>query len=116
MDHYNLVQRLTGQLPVVDQARRLNDFAFELGWRPSDRIDIPNSADFATAHLLSSTVWSIPPSSVFFGTQTNSTTLALGNNEYWLHPHTILWLTGTSMSIMKALLLSTIGIVLRTST
>lgn len=52
MDHYNLVQRLTGQLPIVDQSRRLNDFAFELGWRPSDRVDIPASNDFATAHLI----------------------------------------------------------------
>jgi methylase of polypeptide subunit release factors len=52
IDHYNLVQRLTGQLPIVDQPRRLNDFAFELGWRPSDRLDIPASNDFATAHLI----------------------------------------------------------------
>jgi methylase of polypeptide subunit release factors len=52
IDHYNLVQRLTGQLPIVDQSRRLNDFAFELGWRPSDRLDIPASNDFATAHLI----------------------------------------------------------------
>jgi hypothetical protein len=52
MDHYNLVQRLTGQLPVTDQSRRLNDFAFELGWRPSDHLDIPASNEFATAHLI----------------------------------------------------------------
>jgi SAM-dependent methyltransferase len=52
IDHYNLVQRLTGQLPTVDQSRQLNDFAFELGWRPSDRLDIPASNDFATAHLI----------------------------------------------------------------
>ena len=52
MDHYNLVQRLTGQLPITDQSRRLNDFAFELGWRPSDQLDIPASTDFATAHLI----------------------------------------------------------------
>src|ERR1035437_2984369 len=51
MDHYSLVQRLTGPLPMMDQSRRLNDFAFELGWRPSDRLDIPASNDFATAHL-----------------------------------------------------------------
>lgn len=52
MDHYDLVQRLTGQLPLMDQSRRLNDFAFELGWRPSDRLDIPASNEFATAHLI----------------------------------------------------------------
>ena len=52
MDHYSLVQRLTGPLPMMDQSRRLNDFAFELGWRPSDRLDIPASNDFATAHLI----------------------------------------------------------------
>src|ERR1022692_3689259 len=52
IDHYSLVQRLTGQLPMVDQARRLNDFAFELGWRPSDRLDIPASDDLTTAHLI----------------------------------------------------------------
>jgi hypothetical protein len=52
IDHYTLVQRLTGQFPVVDQGRRLNDFAFELGWRPSDHLQIPASDDFATAHLI----------------------------------------------------------------
>jgi methylase of polypeptide subunit release factors len=52
IDHYSLVQRLTGQLPSVDQSRRLNDFVFELGWRPSDHLDIPGSNDFATAHLI----------------------------------------------------------------
>src|ERR1035441_7138585 len=52
MDHYDLVQRLTGHLPMIDQSRRLNDFAFELGWRPSDQLDIPASNGFATAHLI----------------------------------------------------------------
>jgi len=52
LDHYILVQTLTGQLPSTDQPRRINDFASELGWRPSDRLDVPASRDFATAHLI----------------------------------------------------------------
>jgi methylase of polypeptide subunit release factors len=52
LDHYILVQTLTGQLPSTDQPRRINDVASELGWRPSDRLDVPASREFTTAHLI----------------------------------------------------------------
>jgi len=50
-DHYNLVTRLTTDLPTAEQARQINDFIVELGWRPSDRLELPGSRDFTTAHL-----------------------------------------------------------------
>lgn len=50
IDHFGLVQELTTEPPRID--RRLNDFAFELGWKPSDRLELPATRDFATAHLV----------------------------------------------------------------
>jgi hypothetical protein len=50
IDHFGLVQQLTTEPPRLD--RRLNDFAFELGWKPSDRLELPATRDFATAHLV----------------------------------------------------------------
>jgi type I restriction-modification system DNA methylase subunit len=53
LDHYSLVQQLTTQaLSKADQPRRLNDFADELGWRPSNRMDLPEADEFAAAHLV----------------------------------------------------------------
>ena len=53
VDHYSLVQQLTTQsLSKTDQSRRLNDFAYELGWRPSNRTDLPEAEEFAAAHLV----------------------------------------------------------------
>jgi Eco57I restriction-modification methylase len=53
IDHYQIVQQLTMQVwPEPDQHRKLNDFAFELGWRPSDQLQLPHAQGFATAHLI----------------------------------------------------------------
>ena len=50
IDHFKLVQTLTdgplGTMPHLD------DFAFELGWKPSDHLSLPGTRDFATAHLI----------------------------------------------------------------
>jgi hypothetical protein len=50
IDHFRLVQALTAGPPGAEL--HLNDFAFELGWKPSDRLDLPATRDFATAHLV----------------------------------------------------------------
>jgi len=50
IDHYALVRHLTSEPPPGD--RQLNDFAFELGWKPSDRLDLPAAREFTTAHLV----------------------------------------------------------------
>lgn len=53
VDHYSLVQQLTTRaLSTTDQSLRLNDFAFELGWQPSNRMDLPEADEFAAAHLV----------------------------------------------------------------
>ena len=53
IDQYEVVQQLTSQAwRGADQHRRLNDFAYELGWRPSDRLELPLAREFATAHLI----------------------------------------------------------------
>src|SRR5438034_1576425 len=53
IDHYEIVKQLTTvPLAPLDRELRLNDFAFELGWRPSDQLDLPWAEDFATAHLI----------------------------------------------------------------
>jgi len=53
VDHYSLVQQLTGHaLSNADRSRRLHDFAYELGWRPSDRMDLPEADEFALGHLI----------------------------------------------------------------
>lgn len=50
---YNVVTQLTSPtLSDIDRPRMLNDFASNLGWRPSDRLFIPAVSDFANAHLL----------------------------------------------------------------
>ncbi len=52
-DHYGLVQLLTaGAQSPSDQARRVNDFAVEMGWRPSDLLQLPDASEFSTAHLI----------------------------------------------------------------
>lgn len=50
---YNTIVQLTSQ-PISDEvkARALNDFAYQLGWRPSDKIDDPHVSDFTNAHLM----------------------------------------------------------------
>lgn len=50
IDHFALVQLLTTEPPPPD--RRLQDFAVELGWRPSDRLELPGASSFATGHLV----------------------------------------------------------------
>jgi type I restriction-modification system DNA methylase subunit len=53
IDHYDLVQRLTSGLQSsTDQARRVNDFAVEMGWRPSDQLQLPDASEFSTTHLI----------------------------------------------------------------
>lgn len=50
-NQYDLVQQLTSS-DDFDRSRWLNDFAFELGWHPSDRLDAALVNDIATSHLL----------------------------------------------------------------
>jgi len=53
VDHYELIQQLTSTpLSGTDQRRRLNDFAVELGWRPSDQLVLPGTEAFASGHLV----------------------------------------------------------------
>jgi type I restriction-modification system DNA methylase subunit len=55
LDHYELIQELTsGDLTPVgtQQQLRLNDFATELGWRPSDQLSLPGTEDFSAGHLV----------------------------------------------------------------
>lgn len=47
-----IVQLTSGFLPDVERLRKLNEFSHELGWKPSDRLEIPVTRDIATAHLL----------------------------------------------------------------
>lgn len=48
-----MLGRLTSRhLSEVDRDRILNDFAYELGWRPSDHLDIAEVRGFANAHLM----------------------------------------------------------------
>lgn len=50
---YGLVLQLTSQdFPESARPRILNDFAYEFGWQPSDRLAAPEISDFANAHLL----------------------------------------------------------------
>ena len=52
-NHYDLVAQLTsGLLPEGERTLRLQEFSRGLGWRPSDRLDIPGLGDVASAHLL----------------------------------------------------------------
>ena len=53
LDQYNLVVQLTSQvLSDADRSRILNDFAYELGWQPSDPLGGLTVGDFANAHLV----------------------------------------------------------------
>ena len=48
-----LVAQLTsGLLPESERTLRLHEFSRGLGWRPSDRFDIPGLGDVASVHLL----------------------------------------------------------------
>lgn len=50
---YETIQQLTvGGLPQAEESRRLNEFSRELGWRPSDRVDVPATNGFTSTHLL----------------------------------------------------------------
>jgi type I restriction-modification system DNA methylase subunit len=53
LDHYELIQQLTSE-PVspVENRRRLNDFAVELGWRPSDQLALRGAEEFTSGHLV----------------------------------------------------------------
>jgi hypothetical protein len=54
VDHYELIQQLTTSAPPspMDNRRLLNDFAVELGWRPSDQLSLPGTEEFASGHLV----------------------------------------------------------------
>ncbi len=53
LDHYELIQQLTSDVSSpLDRRRRLNDFAVELGWRPSDQLNLPGTEEFASGHLV----------------------------------------------------------------
>ena len=52
-NQYDIVALLTsGSLPAGEHTLRLQEFSRGLGWRPSDRLDIPGIKDIASAHLL----------------------------------------------------------------
>ena len=52
-NHYDIVAQITsGLLPEGERALRLQEFSKGLGWRPSDRLDIPGLEEIASAHLL----------------------------------------------------------------
>ncbi len=53
LNQYDIIFDLTSRpLSNTDRSRLLNDFAFEFGWRPSDRLDEPVVDDFSNAHLV----------------------------------------------------------------
>ncbi len=50
---YSTIEQLTSTaLSSLASIRLLNDFAAELGWKPSDHLDVPNVSDIANAHLI----------------------------------------------------------------
>ena len=52
-NQYDVVAQITsGSLPEGECTLRLQEFSRGLGWRPSDRLDIPGIKDIASAHLL----------------------------------------------------------------
>lgn len=52
-NQYNIVVELTSRgISDTDRHRILNDFAYELGWQPSDRLGGLTVGDFANAHLV----------------------------------------------------------------
>ena len=53
VDHYELIQQLTSEpASPFDRRRKLNDFAVEMGWRPSDQLTLPGTEQFAGGHLV----------------------------------------------------------------
>jgi hypothetical protein len=52
-NQFDVVAQLTsGHLPDSDRAVRLQEFSRELGWRPTDRLDLPALRRIASAQLL----------------------------------------------------------------
>jgi len=52
-NQFDVVTQLTsGYLPESDRAVRLQEFTRELGWRPTDRLDLPTLRRIASAQLL----------------------------------------------------------------
>lgn len=52
-NQFDVVTQLTsGHLPDSDRAVRLQEFSRELGWRPTDRLDLPALRGVASAQLL----------------------------------------------------------------
>jgi len=52
-NQFDVVLQLTsGHLPESDRAVRLQEFSRELGWRPTDRLDLPALRQIASAQLL----------------------------------------------------------------
>ena len=52
-NQYDIIMQLTSkELLDIDRPRILNDFAYELGWQPSDRLAGLTVDDFANAHLV----------------------------------------------------------------
>jgi len=52
-NQYDVVVQLTSNFfSKTDHSRMLNDFAYELGWHPSDRLYDSTLVDFANAHLI----------------------------------------------------------------
>ncbi len=50
---YGTIEQLTSTTrSSLASIRLLNDFAAELGWKPSDHLDVPNVSDIANAHLI----------------------------------------------------------------
>ena len=50
---YDIVVQLTSQaFSSIERPRMLNDFAYELGWHPSDHLDVPILSHLANAHLM----------------------------------------------------------------
>jgi hypothetical protein len=47
-----VVQLTSGHLPESDRAVRLQEFSRELGWRPTDRLDLPAVRQIVSAQLL----------------------------------------------------------------
>jgi hypothetical protein len=47
-----VVQLMSGHLPDSERAVRLQEFSRELGWRPTDRLDLPAVRQIASAQLL----------------------------------------------------------------
>lgn len=50
---YDIAIQLTSNvLPIIDRSRLFNDFAYALGWHPSDKLDEPTLKDLTNGHLM----------------------------------------------------------------